>query len=263
MLAFPYTKLHNSHWNVDQAAGLIFCSVDKAQQLGIPRHRWVFPRAVADSNLMLPVSERADLGRCPAFAIAGRRALAATGSALDDVTHFELYSCFPIAVRMQMREIGIEASTPVTVTGGMAFAGGPLNNFVLQVMVRMAEVLRADPGSVAMVNAVSGMLTKQGVSLWSTEPGAPFQHIDVSEEARAATRTMTVCEPASGPATVATYTVIYQGATPEKAIVLADLADGSRTIAASTAADVMAQMVSEEFCGCEIELDGTGSFRRR
>jgi acetyl-CoA C-acetyltransferase len=263
MLAFPYTKLHNSQWNVDQAAGLIFCSVEKAQQLGIPRNRWVFPRAVADSNLMLPVSERTDLGRCPAFGIAGRRALAAAGSSLDDVAHFELYSCFPIAVRMQMREIGIEESTSVTVTGGMAFAGGPLNNFVLQVMVRMAEVLRADPGSVAMVNAVSGMLTKQGVSLWSTEPGAPFQHIDVSEEARAATRTMTVCETASGPATVATYTIIHQGATPEKAIVLADLADGSRTIAASTAADVMAQMASEEFCGCEIELDGTGSFRRR
>jgi acetyl-CoA C-acetyltransferase len=263
MLAFPYTKLHNSQWNVDQAAGLIFCSVDKAQQLGIPRDRWVFPRAVADSNLMLPVSERADLGRCPAFAIAGRRALTAAGSSLDDVTHFELYSCFPIAVRMQMREIGIEEGTPVTVTGGMAFAGGPLNNFVLQVMVRMAEVLRADPGSVAMVNAVSGMLTKQGVSLWSTDPGAPFQHVDVSEEARAATRTTTVCEPASGPATVATYTVIYQGPTPEKAVVLADLADGSRTIAASTAVDLMEQMTSEEFCGCEIELDGNGGFRTR
>jgi acetyl-CoA C-acetyltransferase len=263
MLAFPYTKLHNSQWNVDQAAGLIFCAAEKAQRLGIPRHRWVIPRAVADSNLMLPVSERADLGRCPAFAIAGRRASTTSGVSLDDVKHFELYSCFPIAVRMQMREIAIRECVPITVTGGMAFAGGPLNNFVLQAMVRMAEVLRADPGSVAMVNAVSGMLTKQGVSLWSTESGPPFRHVDVSEEAAAETRTKTVRESVSGSATVATYTVLYQGPEPEKAIVLADVPDGTRTIGASTDADLMAQMVSEEFCGREIELDGGGGFQNR
>jgi acetyl-CoA C-acetyltransferase len=261
MLAFPYTKLHNSQWNVDQAAGLIFCSAEKAQRLGISRDRWLIPRAVADSNLMLPVSERADLDRCPAFAIAGRRALETAGISLRDATHFELYSCFPIAVRMQMREIGIQTGTPLTVTGGMAFAGGPLNNFVLQAMVRMAEVLRSDLGSVAMVNAVSGMLTKQGVSLWSTEPGPPFHHVDVSEEARVETRTKAVRESVSGSATVATYTVIYTGASPEKAVVLADLDDGSRTIAATTDADLMAEMVVREFCGRRIELDGSGGFR--
>jgi acetyl-CoA C-acetyltransferase len=127
-------------------------------------------------------------------------------------------------------------------------------------MVRIVEVLRADPGSVAMVNAVSGMLTKQGVSLWSTEPGPPFRHIDVTEEARTETRTTTVRESASGAATVATYTVIYQDRAPQKAVVLADLGLGSRAIAASTDPDVMAQMVSEEFCGREIELDGDGNF---
>jgi acetyl-CoA C-acetyltransferase len=105
------------------------------------------------------------------------------------------------------------------------------------------------------------MLTKQGVSLWSTEPGPPFQHADVTEEARAETRTKPVREAVSGSATIATYTVVYQGRTPEKAIVLADLADGSRTIVASTDAELMAQMVSQEFCGRQIELDGRGGFR--
>ena len=37
MLAFPYTKYHNSQWNVDQAGALLFCSVAKAEALGIPR----------------------------------------------------------------------------------------------------------------------------------------------------------------------------------------------------------------------------------
>ena len=35
MLAFPYTKLHNSQWNVDQSAALILCSAAVAQELGI------------------------------------------------------------------------------------------------------------------------------------------------------------------------------------------------------------------------------------
>src|SRR5207248_2705508 len=37
MLAFPYTKLHNSSWNVDQATALLFCSAAKATEAGIDR----------------------------------------------------------------------------------------------------------------------------------------------------------------------------------------------------------------------------------
>ena len=33
-----------------------------------------------------------------------------------------------------------------TITGGMAFAGGPFNNFVLQATVAMIERLRRQPG---------------------------------------------------------------------------------------------------------------------
>ena len=64
----------------------------------------------------------------------------------------------------------------------MAFAGGPLNHFSLQALVRMAQVLREDAGSLGLVTAVSGIITKQGVSLWSSEPGATaFAHDDVSD----------------------------------------------------------------------------------
>ena len=36
MLAFPYTKLHCSQWTVDQAAGLLLCSQERARQAGVP-----------------------------------------------------------------------------------------------------------------------------------------------------------------------------------------------------------------------------------
>src|SRR5262249_37004996 len=53
MLAFPYTKLHNSQWNVDQAAGLIFTTAARARAEGVPERQWIHPRSVVESNHML------------------------------------------------------------------------------------------------------------------------------------------------------------------------------------------------------------------
>ena len=103
----------------------------------------------------------------------------------------------------------------------MAFAGGPLNHFVFQALVRMASVLREAPGSTGLVTAVSGMLTKQGVSLWSSEPaGAAFAHDDVSEATARETPAVELVPAAAGSATVATYTVLYEGADPKRAVLL-------------------------------------------
>ena len=84
-----------------------------------------------------------------------------------------LYSCFPAAVRVQQRMLGLDRSTTPTVTGGMAFAGGPFNNFVLQSMVPVIRRLRAEPGALAVVTTVSGLLTKPGIGVWSATPRRP------------------------------------------------------------------------------------------
>jgi acetyl-CoA C-acetyltransferase len=259
MLAFPYTKLHNSQWNVDQAAGLVLCSVETARSSGIPRERWVFPLSVVDSNVMIPLTERRELHRSPGFAIAGRRALERAGRAIDDVTHRELYSCFPVAVRVQARELGIDETGEVTVTGGMAFGGGPLNNFVLQALARMAHVLRADPGTTGIVNAISGVITKQGVSLWSTEPSeGHFHHDDVSDAVSRETPRVEVAPEADGAATVASYTVLHSGAAPQ-AVLLCDLPDGRRTLTMSNDAELIATAEQQELCGRPVALDGAAT----
>jgi len=255
MLAFPYTRLHCSQWNVDQAAGLVLCSVAAAEAAGVPRARWVFPLAVAESNHMVPLTERKVLHRSPGFRAAGRAALRRAGRKVEDVRHRELYSCFPVAVRVQARELGMDEHDPVTVTGGMAFAGGPLNNFALQGMVGMARVLRDDPASTGVVTAISGMLTKQGVSLWSGEPGdAGFHHDDVSAEAEAAVERVEVVADAAGPATVASYTVLHSGAAPQ-VVVLCDLPDGRRTLARSDDAGLIATAEHDELCGRAVGLE--------
>jgi acetyl-CoA C-acetyltransferase len=259
MLAFPYTKLHTSQWNVDQAAGLILCSRATARALGVPRARWVFPLAVADANHMLPLSARRVLHQSPGFACAGERAGARAGLQLPAVRHLELYSCFPAAVRIQQRALGLPPDRPVTVTGGMAFAGGPLNNFVLQALARLAAILRRDPGATGLLTAVSGMLTKQGVSLWSTEPPPHgFCFDDVSAEAARRTEAVEVVGAADGAATVATYTVLYGDAGPERAIVLCDLPDRRRALATVEDPASAQALTQEEGCGRGIRLLGDG-----
>lgn len=257
MLAFPYTKLHNSQWNVDQAAGLVFCSVAVAEELGIPRDKWVFPRVSAESNFMSVVASREDLGGSPGFRHAGEAAMRLAGVNFDEVRFRELYSCFPYAVRVQLEEFGMDPAGEVSVTGGMTFGGGPLNNFVFQATVKMAQILRDHPGELGLVTTVSGVVTKQACALWSTEPGGQgWQHEDVTEQVRADTRLCEVVGDYAGPGTVAGYTVLYQGDDPWRGIAVFDLPHGKRTVAFSEDAAQMQRMMTLDCIGDRCELSG-------
>lgn len=257
MLAFPYTVLHTSQWNVDQAAGFVFTSVATARAMGIAEHRWVYPHAVVDSNLMLALSERRDLHRCAGFARAAERVEQITGTPVAAADHLELYSCFPAAVRVQMREMNIAADRAVTVTGGMAFAGGPLNNFAFQALAKIAALLRDSAGGSGVVTAVSGMLTKQGVSLWSTAPSRQsFVFDDVSDATARDTTAVPVVDGAEGEGRIAAYTVV----TPEsdgRLVALVDLADGTRTIAVTTGAELVQLATCEEMIGRSARVRGS------
>jgi acetyl-CoA C-acetyltransferase len=259
-LAFPYTRLHTSEWNVDQAAGLILCSAERARTLGVPRTRWVFPLAVAESNYMLPLVRRSRLDRSPGFALAGARLGERLGRRLADIAHVELYSCFPAALRVQARELGLDEERPLTLTGGMAFAGGPLNSFVLQALPSMARRLRADPSSVGLVTAISGMITKQGVSAWSTDPPPDGFHLDdVSAEAARQTPAAEVVAEATGEATIVSYTVLHEGSAPPRAILLCALDDGRRTLSESRDPALVASLEREEWCARRVHLGPGGT----
>ena len=255
--AFPYTRLHCANWNVDQAGALLLCSAAKAQQLGIPRDKWVYALASTESNHMLPVSARADLAACPGARLAGRAALSAGGleaSALDLV---ELYSCFPIAVESFAQELGIPLERELTVTGGMPFAGGPFNNYVLQASCRMAQLIRAGQGHTGLVSSVSGILTKQGFGLWADAPSAEgFVAMDVSADTAQLQKAKEVVTAFHGRGAVAGYTVLHDKGLPPRALVLADTPDGRRALAHSENPALVQRMQTEECCGARIELEG-------
>lgn len=250
MLAFPYTKLHNSQWNVDQAAGLILCSTQIAEELGIGREKWIFPRAFTESNLMSVVASRKDLGASHGFRIAGQAAMQLAGVDFGQLRLCELYSCFPYAIRAQLHEFGMDTNHNVSVTGGMTFGGGPLNNFVFQALVRMAKLLRQNPGEIGLVTTVSGLLTKQACALWSATPGADgWAYADVTEQVREQSETCVLVSNFTGKGLVAGYTVLYQGMEPWRAVAVLDLPDGRRTVAYSEDRQLMAQMMTQECCG--------------
>ena len=257
MLAFPYTKLHHSQWNVDQGAGLIFCSAAMAEELGIAPERRVFPLAGTESNAMSVVSARRDLHRCHGFHEAGREVLALAGKQPADIDLMELYSCFPLAVRAQLQELGLPADQPLSVTGAMTFGGGPLNNFVLQATVKMARLLRDQPAATGLVTCVSGMNTKQGCALYSTLGNpAGWQFADVTAAVEAATGLCELISGCEGAASIAGYTVLYQGESPWRAVAVCDLPDGRRTVVFSEDLGVIEAMLVEEFVGRTVEIAG-------
>ena len=258
MLAYPYTKWHNSQWNVDQASALIFCSVGKARELGIDEEKWVFPLASTESNFISMVATRKELHRSPGFYHSGKQALALSGKTIEEIDFMELYSCFPSAVRVQLQELGLDFSTNLSVTGAMTFAGGPLNNFVLQAVVKMTEKLRDNPGKTGMVTCVSGMLTKQGVGTWSTVPNEKgFQFADMSAEAEEDCQLCELVDGYHGPATVVGYTVLYSGDKPARGLAIADLPGGLRTVVFSENTETMNTMLTDEFCGRKIKIEGS------
>ena len=263
MVSFPYPKLMNSNNSVDMAAAVILCSLEKARQLGISEDRLVYPWAGTDAHDTYYVSNRDNLYSSPAIRLAGQRVLALAGLTPDTVDHVDVYSCFPVAVQVAARELGLSLERQLTVTGGLTFGGGPLNNYVMHSIARMVEVLREAPGSRGLVTANGGYLTKHAFGVYSTEPpSSDFQHANVQAEVdQLPTRESLV--DFDGDVTIESYTVMYLGDEPVTGHLACLTGDGKRTWANTTDADMMAAMQVEEFCGLAGRVDGAGNLTLR
>ena len=263
-LAFPYNLWHSSQWTVDQASALLVCSAARAADAGVPPDRWLFPHVALHCSSAVTLTARHHLHAWPAMGVLGRAAAGRLGRPLRDIGLAELYSCFPAAVRVQQRELGLPLAGTPTLTGGMAFAGGPFNHYVLLSTVTMGRRLREDAGERGLVTTVSGMLSKPGLAVWSaTPPDDEGLVADLAAEADAATETRPVLEvPPTDPTrgTVASYTVTYGGPDrlePERTVIVADLPDGARTAATCEDAPTARAALAEGLVGRTVELKDT------
>ena len=180
MISF-YPKLMNSNNAVDMASALIMCSVEKAKSLGISEDKWIYPLAGTDAHDHYFVSNRDNLYSSPAIRIAGTRALELANMQVSDIDLIDVYSCFPSAVQVAINELGLDTSKPLTVTGGLTFGGGPLNNYVMHSIAKMVELLREQKSKRGMITANGGYLTKHA-GIYSSEPHQEFAHANVQAE---------------------------------------------------------------------------------
>jgi acetyl-CoA C-acetyltransferase len=248
-VTWPYTKLMNANNAVEQSAGLVLCSAERAEALGVPRDRWVFPLAGTQAHDTYALSHRPDLASSGAIRTAARELFSLAGRGVDEVAHADLYSCFPSAVQIGAAEIGLGLDRPLTVTGGLSFAGGPWNNYVSHAIATMLGRLREDPGALGLVTANGGYVTKHALGLYSTEPPADgFRWADVQAEVDALpTRELFEGSDGDGAekATVESWVVVHgREGEAERVLAACLLDDGRRAWAASDDADTVTEMRS-------------------
>ncbi|HEU4839897.1 MAG TPA: acetyl-CoA acetyltransferase [Ilumatobacteraceae bacterium] len=264
LVGAPYRKCMNANNDVDMAAAVLMCSAATAEGWGVPRDRWVFPHAGTDCHEHPYVSHRDTFARTPAIEIGGRVALALAGTGIDDIGIVDLYSCFPSAVQLGAQSLGLGTDRQLTRTGGLAFAGGPWNNYVMHAIATVVGDLRAQPDELALVWANGGYATKHAFGVYATRPPAGgFRHDAPQAEVDALpSRTLAGVEEAAGPATIEAYTVMFgREGGPEQAIATCLLADGRRAWGLSGDSDLMTAFGEGEWVGRPCTLDAAGTLR--
>ncbi|MGH3714633.1 MAG: type II toxin-antitoxin system Rv0910 family toxin, partial [Micromonosporaceae bacterium] len=169
-IAAPYPKLLTANLQVDLATGLIMCSAAAAQAAGVPQEKWVFVHAGGHAVEEWYVSERADLADSPAIRAMGAAALRHAGLTIDQIRHIDLYACFPSAVRLAADALGLptdDPDRPLTLTGGLTFAGGPGNNYTSHAVANLVPKLRAEPDAYGLATAVGWYMTKNAIGIYS------------------------------------------------------------------------------------------------
>jgi acetyl-CoA C-acetyltransferase len=103
------------------------------------------------------------------------------------------------------------------------------------------------------------MLTKQGLSVWSSAPPTrPFRFLDVTADVAATSTALPIAAAYRGPARIASYTVVHEIDGSRRGILVCDTPDGARTVASTRDPALTDAMEREEWCGRPIEIGPDG-----
>ena len=248
-ISFPYTKFMNANMSVNMGAALIMMSTKRAQAIGIPEAKWVYPLAGVKGYDHFSASVRDEFDASPGIRAVAACLLEHSEVSADKLDYVDLYSCFPSAVQVAAKEYGLSEERDLTVTGGLTFGGGPLNNYVMHSIARTVELLRDHPGGKALVTANGGNIYKQVHGTYGKEPpNRPFVADDVQSQIDALPSRECLSR-YDGPANVESYTVMYNGFQPSIGHVACRTTDDKRTWVNTTDPELVQAMTQEEFCG--------------
>jgi acetyl-CoA C-acetyltransferase len=243
LIAWPYTKRQVANPNVNQGAAVILTSLARARAAGLRDDDLVFIGAGASA-----IEPRDWLARDH------YRESHAQTAVLDDMlaqvdgdgSRFEaveLYSCFPVVPKMARRTLQLPPDFHPSVSGGLSFFGGPLNNHMTHAACAMVRAIR-EGAELGLLYGQGEFVTKHHALLLSREPQGEACLLDEGTQQAADLLRGPVPqtdEAPSGQGTLETFTVLHDAAgEPAYGVAIAIMDSGSRTIARAPHADDMA-----------------------
>ena len=187
---------------------MILCSEELADELNIPLNKRLYPLISSETNHMGATIQRPNLIEPVGLKLAAQYILDTCKHNNFYPNTYELYSCFPIAVQMFAEVLELEIDKPLTVTGGMSFAGGPLNNYMIHSTVKMLDEIRKDSKKIGLVTGVSGMMTKQAFCVWANTPLTDFTSKDVTDQAAQIEEPIPLSRLENGNGVIIGYTIL-------------------------------------------------------
>ena len=254
LMAYPYNKLHCTSWNVNQSAALIICSEKIADKLMIETSQRVYPIASTENNHMISVQQRPKLYESFGMNYAAKMIRSYIKKLGISIDAYDLYSCFPAAVRMFKDSLKIEDGEPLTVTGSMPFAGGPLNSYVLHSSVEMIKKIRANEISYGLVTGVSGMMTKQSFCVWGNKYKEGFFHSDVTKKVISKESPFNLSSKLNGDGKIIGYTFFENNNQNMIAVLYLEDEDCHRKVVTSNKQEFINVLKNEEWVGKRIKF---------
>lgn len=183
MIAEPYPKRMNAFPTVDLATAVFVTTDATADRLGIPADRRVYPWAAGACSEVSPASGWGVMHRPRALQAAVDSCLRLARLGVDDVTAFDLYSCFPAAVQLSMQALGLRHDDPrgLTLTGGLPYFGGPGANYVGHAIVAAVARCRASAAERVLAVGVGGAPSDFAATVFAAEPPAAGWSVDRNE----------------------------------------------------------------------------------
>jgi acetyl-CoA C-acetyltransferase len=260
MIVFPYTKRMNAIMDVDQCAAILVVSKAWLEERGGSDRAAAVLGGTGVEEIWNPI-ERNTFATCPAMKRAFDITLDRSGLVADDIDAMDLYSCFPSPIQLGLDALGSgpDDERPVSLTGGLAFAGGPGNAYVLHSLATALTNIRERPESRLLVTGIGMANTKHAATVLAGAGHIPESATGETSYRETLEETpRNLASEAQGRARISTYTIEYdRDGSPSNIILFLDLENGERTVA--NMADI-AQGAAALLAGEPVGAQGTVTY---
>ena len=261
-VAFPYTKYMNSFVTVDQGAAVLLMSEEKAKKYSHEDRQSVYflGGGYAEDRQRFMI-EKTDFTSSLPLKTAVQKALTRSSISLKDLDCFDLYSCFPSAVSIAKKMIGISDSDPrpLTLTGGLGFFGGPGNNYSLHSVACLAQKISTGEKSNGLITALGWFMHKHAAGIYSSKPlTGKFKNHDVTDQKNSLVgeEPVKIKEQYNGQGYIETYTIIYaHNHKPSMAVLYGKTPDNFRFIAVTrNNPEIVKQLTQNNMVGQKVNI---------